>query len=935
MGLAKGPTDATITRHGATVGTPQYISPEQARDPTEADIRSDLYSLGATLYHMATGSPPFRGETMAAVITKVLSERAPSAGELNPAVSDGLSLVIRKLLAKEPDLRYQTPGELLADLQRVSRAEPPEVDTRRLERAAKPWFSRPAAWGAAALVAVLAGGFGWWATTSLLELDDSPSPLARLEQFGRELAEDVDAAATFGEKLRVLRSADAAASDSQAGVVAGLALRLEQEFRSELGVFFDRYLVGDRRQDAQQWFASPDNWRDPEAYFTEVVEVEMARSFGLRTVELPADLRAYAAGRSDELRALARSWQERRDDAFRSGFEDYLVREVEPAWRDELANRDFVGAESALRDALDSYFGRAGVPRREQLPDNLRRWLLDREDAVTDVALAIIVEQEDEARAALETHVAQELKYLESKRRVLSAPRVAELFESLRRELQTHPPERAFHAEENPWSFVRSRLTQFAGLLATDALEEESELLDQAINRAYRSFVASADPRDARAWIEPLELEAAENLEHRDRHARLFAAAEEAAKTLYDSLLGQLDARTFDLRLAGGVGSAPAKLTLAHGAGSYSWTLRGEDSMQSVSPAQLDWPALVELAGDDWLRTRSLADRARMRAGIALWRLAGDDAGSLVGLNEQWRVFFARHVAGPLERAREALHEEDVSALQLLQAVRLVFDAPQRSVAAVRAARQRLAARYGDDVLAGDAVMFLRQVDTWLSVEEEKAAVAADYRGRVPTGVEVVVRSPNDVQLVYPPAAFGERALPRGWSVDGALRFERTDVDLARARVDSTLDLGTVFAGAAEVELEATVRFPELADRHRMYLFELHGVVAVLGFLRDGTVVPLLLPAGSAVREKELRRQLAKRAARVLQDPGARVYPEAEHQVRLRLTFDKRRVHAELSLDGAAVDERQMTRSSRVEAKARITPLQPLVAESLAVRGRS
>ena len=135
MGLAKGEHDLTITRDGATVGTPQYISPEQAKDPQNVDVRSDLYSLGATLFHMCTGQPPFRAETMASVLLKVMSDRAPSAAGINPELSDGLNLIIRKLLSKNPAHRYQTPSHLLSDLRRVKSAERPDVDEAELSRA--------------------------------------------------------------------------------------------------------------------------------------------------------------------------------------------------------------------------------------------------------------------------------------------------------------------------------------------------------------------------------------------------------------------------------------------------------------------------------------------------------------------------------------------------------------------------------------------------------------------------------------------------------------------------------------------------------------------------------------------------------------------------------------------------------------------------------
>ncbi|HHI81326.1 MAG TPA: serine/threonine protein kinase, partial [Planctomycetes bacterium] len=115
LGLAKGGEDPSLTRDGATIGTPQYMSPEQARDPASVDERSDLYSLGATLYHMATGQPPFQAETVGKLIHSVLHERIPPASELNPMLDPGFDLVLRKLLMRDPGQRYESARELLQD----------------------------------------------------------------------------------------------------------------------------------------------------------------------------------------------------------------------------------------------------------------------------------------------------------------------------------------------------------------------------------------------------------------------------------------------------------------------------------------------------------------------------------------------------------------------------------------------------------------------------------------------------------------------------------------------------------------------------------------------------------------------------------------------------------------------------------------------------
>ncbi|MBU0755463.1 MAG: serine/threonine protein kinase, partial [Planctomycetes bacterium] len=122
LGLAKGESDLTLTREGTTLGTPQYISPEQARTPQKADIRSDIYSLGATFYHMVTGRMPFEGESMAQVLTQVLFDRPDLPETVRAGLHPGTSRVISKMMAKEPSKRYQTPSELLDDLDLLAEA---------------------------------------------------------------------------------------------------------------------------------------------------------------------------------------------------------------------------------------------------------------------------------------------------------------------------------------------------------------------------------------------------------------------------------------------------------------------------------------------------------------------------------------------------------------------------------------------------------------------------------------------------------------------------------------------------------------------------------------------------------------------------------------------------------------------------------------------
>jgi serine/threonine-protein kinase len=114
-----------VTRAGTTVGTVDYISPEQARDSGTADIRSDLYSLGCTWYHLLAGKAPFSDGGLAERLHKHLNIEPPDVRLLNPRASKATAAVLRRLLAKRPVDRYQTPADLLKDLAALKKGGAP------------------------------------------------------------------------------------------------------------------------------------------------------------------------------------------------------------------------------------------------------------------------------------------------------------------------------------------------------------------------------------------------------------------------------------------------------------------------------------------------------------------------------------------------------------------------------------------------------------------------------------------------------------------------------------------------------------------------------------------------------------------------------------------------------------------------------------------
>jgi predicted Ser/Thr protein kinase len=119
MGLARRhriAEDEDLTHSGMTLGTFDYISPEQARDPRAADVRSDLYSLGCTVYFMLAGRAPFADGTLLQKLLHHQQLRPVPVEQLRPDVPRGLAAAVGRLMEKDPADRYQTPADLVADL---------------------------------------------------------------------------------------------------------------------------------------------------------------------------------------------------------------------------------------------------------------------------------------------------------------------------------------------------------------------------------------------------------------------------------------------------------------------------------------------------------------------------------------------------------------------------------------------------------------------------------------------------------------------------------------------------------------------------------------------------------------------------------------------------------------------------------------------------
>lgn len=178
FGLARAIDDASLTRSGLIAGTPQYMSPEQARGDS-VDTRSDLFSLGSVLYAMCTGRPPFRAETSYGILRRVTDDEPRSIREINPEIPAWLERLVGRMLSKSPEARVSDAdqlAELLEDC--VAHLQQPTVNPL------PPEVAQPAGPSAARRRVTLIAGTGLLLAGLLLMLaiGNRPQPEADAQQ---------------------------------------------------------------------------------------------------------------------------------------------------------------------------------------------------------------------------------------------------------------------------------------------------------------------------------------------------------------------------------------------------------------------------------------------------------------------------------------------------------------------------------------------------------------------------------------------------------------------------------------------------------------------------------------------------------------------------------------------------------------------------------
>ncbi len=225
FGLARVRGDSDLTASGDVIGTMRYLSPEQAQGSRGAvDGRSDVYSLGATLYELLTLRQVFEGDDRAELLMRIIAEEPVSPRRLDPAIPLDLETIVLKALAKDPAERYATAGDLAADLTRFLAGQPirarrPTWAGRGVKWARRHWKAVAAAGVMTAVLLIGLAAAGWWSNARLRTINQRLE--AEIDRADRNAREAQDHARNserhaLGAQLRLAAQALDAAQPERA-----------------------------------------------------------------------------------------------------------------------------------------------------------------------------------------------------------------------------------------------------------------------------------------------------------------------------------------------------------------------------------------------------------------------------------------------------------------------------------------------------------------------------------------------------------------------------------------------------------------------------------------------------------------------------------------------------------------------------------------------
>ncbi len=883
MGLAKGPADLTLTRDGATVGTPMYVSPEQARNPQDVDVRSDLYSLGATLYHMATGVPPFSGDTMAELITRVLNDNVVPPDEVNSVVSPGMSLVIRKLLAKNLTVRYQTPRELLEDLDRIEKAQPPAVDIGRLNADS----FEPSRWPRILLFAMVASLLvvgAWWVGQQMKDpVVVVPSAEEFMAKLDRELAQLPSPGARH-QRLAIISEA------APAGTIRLLEQRRRQvefELHRALDSVMDTF-EGPLASRTRTWLLDVSIWPTLEQFTRERLHPLIRERAGIALTEMPVRVsllrvEQYVKSKEEAINQRNRDLQAK--------FDRYLTKGLPGRANARLRASDFAAAYALWNTALLEFFDGIEVPTAERVSVAFHQSMEAQWSEAYKAATEQLNKDEQQTVLALRQEVATTVAGFQERLKAgADASMVSEALQRFRSNLGHYwPAAESFRTGNDPWPEIEQQLmsTEHAVELAMN--EVHGRIFAARCDLAWRVY-CHGDAAAALSVLDEMQPVTAAQTKELDGHRRCLRATQQVEVALLKAIENKGDVVAFRL----GTLVPYALRVKAVGETLQLYGARAGEREVPMRLTELRIGHLFEnLAVESAGPVHAMPSVPRA-LGLTVLRLVADDADGLErhvnALHNADRTLVLDYVFPRIERCRSGRLDEPISQEALFGVLAKALDNLDQS-GDLRALEGALIAveNVSNEQCTPTQLRLRARARQHRQLYRRRKNLLSDLQASAPNDavVEVHIEDPELVAAITLPAQVLSRGAFDGWQLltnwqqhgrvlefAGSKRPWKEQPIVALHGRPGHADLST------QTTLMLEMAFP--AGDDRFYIIEFDGIRVMLVIAKDNSVQVELID-GEVLDEVRASRAFTKALSGALAPARAFVIPDAPHRLTIEV----------------------------------------------------